>query len=557
MKLYILLFSFIFTALTVSAQKSDCSDSQPRPISGNQHPCAGSIETYCIENDRNYTSFDWDVPRAHAGEPPVGWEIISGQGTNCVTVRVGQKNGTMKVKVTDPVCGTKVATLPVKPGESFEVTITGPQTVCTNEQQVYTASISEKQKGPKKAEFAYNWSIPADWTVVADGNPNDHMLTVIPGASSGTVSVFVEDTQNKQGKGNNGNGVGGKKAYCGTASDGIEVVAENCGGEQPEEPICVLVSEDDLFTFGYLGATQNSDNTTTVRFSIQNTTASPISFATIEVMDDTQPITAIAPDGFKAEVESGIITYQRVETESASGNETLEFGFTLPTETHQLLPAYTLSVFTEAGDAAFQVFNTETCDDTPIEALPVELSSFEGKATASGIELSWTTASETNNDRFEVQRSTDGKIYTTIGTVKGAGNSSTTLSYSFTDTKATNSLNYYRLQQVDLDGTTELSKVIAMAGNATKAAASMTLYPNPVTGNNVSIALNSTNISSTDTYIIVITDMNGRKVFEQQLTTAVSNEINLPLDQLRITKGLYMVKLQSNNLIETQKLLIK
>src|SRR5215204_4493575 len=113
-----LFLSLLFTNPAVFAQSGSgtpgpCNTSQPRPITGTQNPCPGSIETYCIDNDRNYTSFQWDVPRAQAGTAPMGWEIISGQGTNCVTVRVGTKSGTMKVKVNDPICGTKVATLPV------------------------------------------------------------------------------------------------------------------------------------------------------------------------------------------------------------------------------------------------------------------------------------------------------------------------------------------------------------------------------------------------------------------------------------------------------------
>jgi len=120
-----------------------CSSSQPRPITGNQHPCPGSLETYCIKNDRGYTSFEWDVPRAQAGNPPTGWEIVSGQGTSCVTVRAGVKSGTMKVKVTDPICGTKVATLPVKPSLGYLVDVNGPDLVCPNIQLTYTATVAD------------------------------------------------------------------------------------------------------------------------------------------------------------------------------------------------------------------------------------------------------------------------------------------------------------------------------------------------------------------------------------------------------------------------------
>src|SRR5688572_22142834 len=209
------LFTFLYltflTSFIAAAQNNDpCNTSQPRPITGNQHPCPGSIETYCIDNDRNYTSFVWDVPRAQAGNPPIGWEIISGQGTNCVTVRVGTKSGTMKVTVTDPQCGTKVATLPVKPANGFSVEVKGPETVCIDEEQTFTAVISDSIRGNGnsngniKGNFTYTWSYPADWTYVSGQGTNQ--IVLIPGMMAGTVSTAVTATGN--GNGNNGNGVG-------------------------------------------------------------------------------------------------------------------------------------------------------------------------------------------------------------------------------------------------------------------------------------------------------------------------------------------------------------
>ena len=138
-----LLFNFAAFAQQGSGTTGPCNTSQPRPITGNQHPCPGSLETYCIVNDRGYTSFEWDVPRAQAGNPPTGWVIVSGQGTNCVTVRVGVKSGTMKVKVNDPICGTKVATLPVKPSKGFVVDVDGPDSVCVNVNQTYNATVAD------------------------------------------------------------------------------------------------------------------------------------------------------------------------------------------------------------------------------------------------------------------------------------------------------------------------------------------------------------------------------------------------------------------------------
>ncbi|RYZ48651.1 MAG: T9SS type A sorting domain-containing protein [Sphingobacteriales bacterium] len=224
-----------------NSNNGPCNTSQPRPITGNQTPCPGTIETYCIENDRGYTSFEWDVPRAHAGNPPTGWEIISGQGTSCVTVLVGEKPGTMKVKVNDPICGTKVATLPVHPGDAFHVAISGPDTVCLNEEQVFTASVSGGNgngngNGNNNGTFTYTWTAPADWMIV-DGQ-GTNQITVIPGETEGEVSVSVDytATSNGNGNGNNGNGVGGhNKGYCNNNDTAQKMVYQgtDCGNINP------------------------------------------------------------------------------------------------------------------------------------------------------------------------------------------------------------------------------------------------------------------------------------------------------------------------------------
>jgi len=115
--------------------------------------------------------------------------------------------------------------------------------------------------------------------------------------------------------------------------------------------------------------------------------------------------------------------------------------------------------------------------------LPVELTAFA--ATAAGptaVRLAWATASEQNSASFEVQRSADGRTFTPIGTVAAAGSSRSPRRYELTDGQlpAGAATLYYRLKQVDADGTFSYSPVrtVALAG----AAAGLALYPNPATG---------------------------------------------------------------------------
>ena len=77
--------------------------------------------------------------------------------------------------------------------------------------------------------------------------------------------------------------------------------------------------------------------------------------------------------------------------------------------------------------------------------------------------MNWTTETEENNDRFIVERSSDGLSFEVISTVKGGGNTHLPTTYSYTDiAPTTNQLNYYRLRQVDVDGKETILKTIAI-----------------------------------------------------------------------------------------------
>ena len=114
-------------------------------------------------------------------------------------------------------------------------------------------------------------------------------------------------------------------------------------------------------------------------------------------------------------------------------------------------------------------------------SLPIKLVSFTAQAqSANAVLLQWTTATETNNKGFTVQRSADGANWVTVGFVNSQaanGNSSVQLNYSYTDAAPLNGTNYYRLVQTDIDGTLAYSAVesVQMSANTAQAA----VYPNP------------------------------------------------------------------------------
>ncbi|GAB3859981.1 hypothetical protein GCM10028822_37410 [Hymenobacter terrigena] len=137
-------------------------------------------------------------------------------------------------------------------------------------------------------------------------------------------------------------------------------------------------------------------------------------------------------------------------------------------------------VLSRSGVAGFSDFTAG--GDFNVNPLPVELTAFTAQAQGTTVALSWRTATEKNSKAFEVERSEDGKSFGRIGTVAAAGSSSAPHSYDLLDTPllSHSATLYYRLRQVDLDGTFSYSPVrsIVLKG----AVAGLSLYPNPTTG---------------------------------------------------------------------------
>ncbi|HEX8329882.1 MAG TPA: lamin tail domain-containing protein [Hymenobacter sp.] len=126
-------------------------------------------------------------------------------------------------------------------------------------------------------------------------------------------------------------------------------------------------------------------------------------------------------------------------------------------------------------------FTLATDINTPpnTNPLPVELSRFDAARQADDVRVNWATASEKNSLRFEVQRSLDGKTFATVAMVNAQGNSTRQHEYTALDAQAPAGQLYYRLRQVDVDGTVAFSGVVTVKG--TGVVRELALYPNPAT----------------------------------------------------------------------------
>jgi CUB domain/Secretion system C-terminal sorting domain len=122
-------------------------------------------------------------------------------------------------------------------------------------------------------------------------------------------------------------------------------------------------------------------------------------------------------------------------------------------------------------------------------ALPITLLQFDGQLSEGEVYLNWSTASEKNNDRFEIERSIDTKNWLKIGTVKGFGNSADVKKYIFKDADVPSGIVYYRLKQIDLidNKTTELKTIVIENNKVIRDA--IRISPNPVIGNQIQLQI--------------------------------------------------------------------
>jgi len=166
-----------------------------------------------------------------------------------------------------------------------------------------------------------------------------------------------------------------------------------------------------------------------------------------------------------------------------------------------------------------------------IVLLPVELTNWKAELIDSYVELSWLTQSERDNDYFAIQRSSDLNFWETIGFQNGAGTTNEIQTYSYSDDATLLGTNYYRLKQVDFNGKSTYSKVIAIENSALKD--ELQLFPNPAK-NSVQIK----DINAMDIESIRLTNMDGVELRIEAVSTSVGLEINLK----EVESGVYLVQ---------------
>jgi len=216
--------------------------------------------------------------------------------------------------------------------------------------------------------------------------------------------------------------------------------------------------------------------------------------------------------------------------------------------TVQTLMCNTIQVIIQGPGIPYQ---TISCNNN--SALPVELIDYKASLTNSGVELAWSTASEQRNDRYTIYRSTDGQNWNKMATIAGAGTTTQYNGYAWTDEHPETGVNYYKLTQTDLDGTTT-DQGIAAIEYVDPSASMTTVYPNPSTDGQFHIRVVSSNQSPVE---VILRDQLGRIV--GQATLSENDQIGsrfISQDVIRpeTGAGFYIVELlQDNQLIGRHK----
>lgn len=212
--------------------------------------------------------------------------------------------------------------------------------------------------------------------------------------------------------------------------------------------------------------------------------------------------------------------------------------------------SYSFRVIEYNGLPGSNNYQTSGVSGSPVTTLPVTWLSFTGKRTTRNASLSWSTASETNNRAFDLERSANNTDWRTIATIKAVGNSNTVSQYGYTDQLGQDVIGqdlFYRVKQTDLNGIYSYSKVLFLASEG-PALQTIKVQPNPASGAFTMIC----NATTQQPALITLFDELGLEVQQQ---TSTSQETVIDIHGLN--KGMYVVAVTQGNNTSYQKVMVR
>jgi hypothetical protein len=220
----------------------------------------------------------------------------------------------------------------------------------------------------------------------------------------------------------------------------------------------------------------------------------------------------------------------------------------------------TLLSVTDSVAVPFSITNDPASSDTnrfmivfgPQSPLAIDGLTISARAKAIGVQVDWTNATETNMDRYELERSFTGNVFTKINTTVAIGNSTVAVNYNFTDAQAQLGNNFYRIRAISKTGQVKISEVVKVTFGTTSP--SITVAPNPITGNVLNLQLSNLEKGR---YTIVLYNNLAQQVFAQQFDHGGGSATRSVTLSNAVTNGIYKLVLVSENGTRIVKPLIK
>ena len=191
---------------------------------------------------------------------------------------------------------------------------------------------------------------------------------------------------------------------------------------------------------------------------------------------------------------------------------------------------------------------------TSLSPLPIQLLTFTAESCNNQVCLNWATATETNNDYFTIEKSKDGVNFDVVLQSEGAGNSTSQKDYSAYDDTPYDGVSYYRLKQTDYNGKFTYSNIVTV--NFTSPTNFyFNVYPNPSTGENISLAINT---AQGKQILVVVYDVTGRETYSKIIITEQKGNNVFALDPSgKLVSGIYLITATSDDAVYSKRLIVK
>ena len=266
----------------------------------------------------------------------------------------------------------------------------------------------------------------------------------------------------------------------------------------------------------------------------------------------------------KGDTTTGLGFYEPGPTFSKHLTAAIDGGIVVNSITYISPSTISLNVTTTGGTSGLRTITITNPDGqvatssnifTYNPTLPVELSSFTAEIKkANEIQLNWSTATEVNSQKFEIQRSVDKNNWTVLSSVNAAGNSNAKVNYSYTDkSRLSQGVYYYRLKQYDNDGASkELNTIEVNYNNIPSAFGLNQNYPNPF---NPSTKI-SFQVAEKSNVNVSVYDILGNKVTTLVNETKTPGQYEISFDASHLSSGVYFYKMQADKFVVTKKMTV-